>query len=99
MPFLPVLATRFASSFTIVEGSAVEITSTIAWPSLTVTLGNENSVEEPPTRSSVGVVNTTVAGLVSLLLPISNESIFVQAPLAPEGLRCRVRWVNRQRRF
>lgn len=105
MAFNPVIATRFASSYSVVSGSGpVEIESTIAWPSITVDYGNEGSETEPPTRSYVGIVNysetnsTNLGTGVAILLPLSNESIFVPDPIL-ETIRCSVKWIKRLRRF
>lgn len=99
MPYIPVVATRFASSYSVESGSAVEVLSEIAWPSITVDLGNEGSTTEPPTRSYTGVINITGQGNVCILLPLSNESIFRQTPLSGEDFDCSVKWIVRLRRF
>lgn len=104
MPFLPVVATRFASGYTVVSGSGpVEIESLICWPSVTVDYGNEGSETEPPTRTYTGVIDysdTNSASLgegVTILLPLSNESIF--EPEESTDDRVSVKWLNRWRRF
>lgn len=99
MPYIPVVATRFASSYSITAGAATEVTSTIAWPNITVDYGNEGATTEPPTRSYTGVINITGEGDVCILLPLSNESIFQQPPLSGEDFDCSVKWIIRLRRF
>lgn len=99
MALNPLIASRFAQSFTIESGSA-NISSRVAWASVTIDYGNEGSEVEPPSRGYVGSVNASAYGFVALILPISNESIFVQEPLDEDAeLRCSVKWLNRLRRF
>ena len=78
----PLFASRSAHTFTIVAGGGVNISGTIAWPSIAVDYGNEGSEDDPPTRSYINIEDDTATAVrygqgdkVAALLPLSAEAI------------------------
>ena len=104
MPFVAIIASRYAVPFELVSGSSVETTGLIAWPSVSVDYANDGETDNPPTRVFVNIPSSSYTASnpsgngVVVSLPLSNEAVFVREDVeAVPVLKVSVRWINRWR--